>query len=313
MSRLFIIKNIFLKHKYQLLLTYTLFGLEMLGLLLRPYFLGEAVNGLIKGSYNGLVYLAASHIGWLVIGTIRHMYDTRTYSAIYTSLVTRLLSRRFGQQDVSKLSAHSTLAREFVDFLEYDLNYVIEACYNLLGSLVLLWFYDAHVVQICLLVLLPVMVISYYYGRRMKRYTHLKNDELEKQVSIIGSGNPQRIRRHYQSLRRWQIKISDMEAWNFGLMEAISVVVLVAALLISVKITPGTTLMAGSIIGIYNYILKFVTGLDTIPYMVQRVTSLRDIMQRMEMGAEEGDDAPTSPPLKMLDHGKEHIAVAASA
>jgi hypothetical protein len=50
-----IIQTILKKHKYQLLLTYTLFAIEMLGLLLRPYFLGEAVNGLIKSSYGGLV------------------------------------------------------------------------------------------------------------------------------------------------------------------------------------------------------------------------------------------------------------------
>jgi ABC-type multidrug transport system fused ATPase/permease subunit len=310
MSRLFIIRNIFLKHKWQLALTYGLFGLEMLGLLLRPYFLGEAVNGLLKGSYEGLVYLAATHIGWLAIGTVRHMYDTRTYSAIYTALVTRLLSRRFSQTDVSKLSAHSTLAREFVDFLEYDLNYVIEACYNLLGSLVLLWFYDTQVVLLCLAVLLPVMVISYYYGRRMKKYTHLKNNELERQVSIISSRNTMQINKHYKNLRRWQIKISDMEAWNFGLMEAISVVVLVAALLISVKITPGNVLMAGSIIGIYNYILKFVSGLDTIPYMVQRITSLKDIMQRIEVGPDEDDDG-TAPSVKQIGTGKEGLAVSA--
>ena len=44
--------------------------------------------------------------------------------------------------------------------------------------------------------------------------------------------------------------------------------------------------MAGDLIGIYNYILKFVSGLDTIPYTVQRVASLRDILQRVELGVE---------------------------
>ena len=44
--------------------------------------------------------------------------------------------------------------------------------------------------------------------------------------------------------------------------------------------------MAGDIIGIYNYILKFVSGMDTIPYTVQRVTSLRDIVQRLEVEVE---------------------------
>jgi ABC-type multidrug transport system fused ATPase/permease subunit len=300
MSRIFIIKNIFLKHKYQLLLTYTLFGIEMLGLLLRPFFLGVAVNGLIEKNYNGLILLAASHIVWLIVGSIRHMYDTRTYSAIYTSLVTRLLSRRFAGGEVSKLSAHSTLAREFVDFMEYDLNYVIEACYNLIGSLILLYFYDKNVMLLCLTVLLPVMMVSYFYGKRMKKFTRLKNDELENQVSIIGTRDKKRIFNHYQSLRRWQIKISDMEAFNFGIMELISVVVLVVALLITVKSGPQTALMAGSIIGIYNYILKFVTGLDTIPYMVQRITSLKDIMQRIEVEADDTDDPVNKPTLKVI-------------
>ena len=126
------------KHRAQLVLTYTLFSLEMLGALLRPYFLGEAVNGLMKGNYRGLIVLSVVHLIWLVIGTLRHRYDTRTYSAIYTSLVTRFLSRRIDQSAVSKLSAHSTLAREFVDFLEFDLVYVIEAMYNLLGSGIML-------------------------------------------------------------------------------------------------------------------------------------------------------------------------------
>ena len=49
----------------------------------------------------------------------------------------------------------------------------------------------------------------------------------------------------------------------------------------------GTTILAGNLIGIYNYILKFVSGLDTIPYMVQRFSSLKDIVKRIELHAED--------------------------
>jgi hypothetical protein len=45
--------------------------------------------------------------------------------------------------------------------------------------------------------------------------------------------------------------------------------------------------MAGSLIGIYNYILKFVAGLDTIPYTVQRISSLNDITRRIELQTED--------------------------
>ena len=274
------------KHRPQLVFTYVLFSLEMLGSLLRPFFLGEAVNDLMRGSYRGLIILSAVHFAWIIIGTLRHRYDTRTYSAIYTSLVTRFLSRRIDQSEVSKLSAHSTLAREFVDFLEFDLVYVIEAIYNLLGSIILLYFYDRSVVLLCLAILLPVVGISYIYGKRMKRLNRLKNDELEQQVDIISSGDKKAIFKHFNNLRHWQIRISDQEAWNFGIMELMVMMIIAVSLVLTHRVM-GTTILAGNLVGIYTYILKFVSGLDTIPYTVQRLSSLNDITRRIELQVED--------------------------
>lgn len=288
MSKFQILRTLMMKHKYQLIITYFLFSLEMLGSLLRFYFFGEAINDLIKGSYNGLIVLTGVHLSYLLIGTIRHMYDTRTYTAIYTTLVTKFLSRRYNKIEVSRLSAHSTLAREFVDFLEHDLVYVIEATYNILGSLVILFFYDKVVVGICLAVMVPVIIISMLYGKRMKRLNRHKNDELEKQVDIISTGNNSMIRHHYNNLRKWQIRISDKEAWNFGFMEIMVLVVVAVSLLVS-KNMHSSTVMAGSLFAIYSYILKFASGLDTIPYTLDRLSSLGDITRRIEL---QSDDFP---------------------
>jgi len=285
------------RHKIRLGITYLLFSLEMTGALLRPFFLGMAINDLMQGSYRGLIILSAVHFAWLIIGTLRHRYDTRTYSSIYTSLVTKFLSRKIKSSEVSKLSAHSTLAREFVDFLEFDLVYIIEAFYNIVGSMILLFFYQSSVVLLCLAILLPVMAISYLYGKKMKRLTRLKNDELEQQVNIISSGDNKAIHRHFNNLRKWQIKISDQEAWNFGIIEMMVMVVIALSLLITHQVS-GTTVLAGNIIGIYNYILKFVSGLDTIPYTVQRMAALNDITQRIELQADEQIDHPAIPSIK---------------
>ncbi|MBK7434248.1 MAG: hypothetical protein IPI66_10325 [Chitinophagaceae bacterium] len=274
------------KHRNQLVFTYILFSLEMLGALLRPFFLGEAINDLLKGSYRGLIILSVVHVAWLIIGTLRHMYDTRTYSAIYVSLVTKFLSRRIYKADVSKLSAHSTLAREFVDFLEFDLVYVIEAVYNIFGSLVLLYFYDSTVVVLCLSVLIPVILISRVYGKRMMFLNKKKNDELEQQVDIIASGDRKSMHDHYNNLRKWQIRISNQEAWNFGFMELLVMIVLGASLLITYKVT-GPAIAAGNIVGIFFYVTNFTKGLDTIPYTVQRLTSLSDITRRIELQVED--------------------------
>jgi ABC-type multidrug transport system fused ATPase/permease subunit len=276
------------QHKRKLLVTYLLFSLEMAGSLLRPFFLGMAINDLMKGSYDGLILLSIVHFVWLLMGTARQMYDTRTYSAIYTTLVTRFLSRRYGKTDVSRLSAHSTLSKELVDFMETDLPYVMEAIYNIIGSLILLCFYDYRIVLPCMAILLPVMAISYFYGKKMRRLTRLKNDELEKQVSIISAGNNASINQHYNKLRKWQIKISDKEAINFGLIEMLVLIVIGFSLLISTNVF-GAGLLAGNLVGIYNYVLRFVSGLDSIPYTVQRITALNDIARRIEIQEEDID------------------------
>lgn len=282
MSRFAILKQIMLQHRYRLVVTYVLFSLEMVGNLLRPLFLGIAINDLLKGNYSGLILLCGIHLVWLIIGTIRHRLDTRTYSAIYTSLVTKFLSRRYNKADVSKLSAHSTLAREFVDFLEFDLVYVMEAVFSIVGSLLLLFFYDTSVVIVCLGILLPVTAFSYFYGKKMNTLNKQKNDELEKQVDTITSGNNILIKEHYDNLRKWQVRISDQEAWNFGVMEILVMIVMGLSLLITNK-TMGAEIEAGSLVGIYSYIQRFVSGLDTIPYTVQRLSSLNDITRRIEL------------------------------
>jgi ABC-type multidrug transport system fused ATPase/permease subunit len=280
MAKLNILKNLFAKHRNQLFITYALFTVETIGGLLRFYFFGEAVNDIIKGSYHGLFVLAAIHLIYLSVGTVRHMYDTRTYTAIYTSLVTRLLSRR-SKPDVSKMSAHSTLAREFVDFLEQDLVYVLEALYNLAGSLLILFFYDRAIALLCLSVLVPVSLVSYVYGKRMNSLNRERNDELEKQVDVISTHNKIKIQNHYSNLRKWQIKISDKEAMNFGFMELIVLVIITLSLLVSQNIH-HSAMLAGSLFGVYSYILKFTAGLDTIPYIVQRLSSINDIARRIE-------------------------------
>lgn len=299
-----LLKNLMVLHKYQLIITYSLFSIEMLGSLLRFYFFGQAINDLIKGSYQGLLILVLVHLVYLIIGTIRHMYDTRTYSAIYTSLVTNFISQKAKKLQVSKMSAHSNLAREFVDFLEHDLVYVIEAMYNIIGSLIILFFYDKWIVAACVTILIPVFTVSYFYGKKMKRLNELKNDELENQVDIISTGNIAKITRHYNYLRSWQIKISNKEAINFGFMELMVLLVITSTLIIS-KNLHSTTILAGSLFGIYSYILKFTTGLDTIPYTVQRLSALADITKRIEMEEEEAELTnnilhPTLTPLQPL-------------
>ena len=270
--------------RWKLTLTYSLFAIETLGLLLRPYFLGAAVDGLLRGEHRDLAILVIVHLSYLIVGTVRHMYDTRTFTAIYTEFVTRLLARhqgvRDGDRDVSKLSAHSTLARQVVDFLEFDFNYIVEAAYNIVGSLIILLIFQRTVMVMCLLVLVPILILGVMYGRRAAALNRGMYDELEVQVDIIAGADPEAVVKHYQELRSWQVRLSDQEAWNFGATEFLVLAVITGALVVSAE-AGHTGLEAGGIIVIYNYILKFAAGLETVPYTIQRVSALKDLLRRM--------------------------------
>ena len=72
---------------------------------------------------------------------------------------------------------------------------------------------------------------------------------------------------------------------NFGFMELMVLVIITVSLIVSHNIH-SPAMLAGSLFGIYSYILKFASGLDTIPYTVQRLSSLTDIAKRIELGEE---------------------------
>jgi ABC-type multidrug transport system fused ATPase/permease subunit len=274
------LKRIIYEHKYKLIITYILFTLEMNGDLLKPLFVGKAVNDLMVGSYKSLFIFLGLHSLWVIVGVIRMRYDTRTYSKIYNAIMLKFLSEKTEQEDISKLSAHSTLTRELTDFLEYDLVYILEAVYNIFGSLVLLYFYDVKVVLLCVVTLIPISILSKYYGKKMSVLTHEKNNELENQVKTIATFDQTQIKQHYESLRKWQIKISDQQAYNFGIMEVVVAVLVGFALVISTQPT-SEPLNQGELVGIYFYILKFNTGLDTIPYILEKYANLKDIIERI--------------------------------
>lgn len=276
------LRTIIIENKYKLIITYLLFSIEMGGALLKPYFIGKAVNNLLIGSFYSLVIFLLLHFIWLIVGMLRMRYDTRTYSTIYNAIVLTFLSKKSTQEDVSKLSAHSTLVRELTDFLEFDLVYILEAIYNIFGSLLLLYFYNTKVVWICLIVLIPISIISRYYGKIMSKLTFEKNNEFENQVDVIASFDHQKIKQHYAILRAWQIKISDQQAFNFGFME-VMVAFLIGFSLYVAGQKNGQKLNEGELIGIYLYILKFNTGLDTIPYILEKYASIKDIITRISL------------------------------
>ena len=275
------LRALFLSNRGRMLGTYALFNLENLLRLAQPLVLGWAINGLLKGSYVGLLLFVAQHLLHLLISSARQMYDTRAFTAIYTDLATRLvLDQRERQVEVSRLAARSSLSRGYVEFFEHYVPMVIRAAYSVIGALLMLGYYDWTLIPFCLALLVPALLLNNAYGRKTLELSGRLHDEFENEIDVIARGREGDIRRHYDSVARWRIRLSDAEAINFSLMELFVLGVMVAALVHFCAGSDGTP-PAGDIFAVFRYVLMFIMGLDTVPRLVQQISRLRDVGLRL--------------------------------
>jgi hypothetical protein len=262
-----------------MLATYLLFNVENLLRLAQPLALGMAINGLLIGSYTGLLLFVAQHLTHLLISSARRMYDTRVFSSIYTDLATSLIVRqRASQIEVSRVAARSALSREYVEFLEQYVPMLIRAFYSVVGALILLGLYDWTLVPFCLALVVPACLLNAAYGRKTLAYSGRLHDLFEREVDVVERSETAEVHNHYTAIAGWRIKLSDAEAINFSLMELFVLAVMVASL---VHFCANPVAKAGDIFAVFRYILMFIMGLDTLPRLVQQVSRMRDIGFRM--------------------------------
>ncbi len=271
------IKGIVNHHRKNLLLTYTLVLIEKLGELSIPFFLGLSIDGLIKQNFIPILYLVVVYLIWAIIGTIRHRYDTKTYTNIYNQVVFDLIGND-KDPNTSKIAAHATLIREVIDFMEFDMVYIAAAFINIIGAMAMISTYSIDVVLLCLTLMVPVLYLSKGYGLSMRELSQKKNSELEKQVDVISNGNILETKHHFNILRIIQIRISNKEATNYWQLQLVSLVLLIGSLLI---MGFKGAVQAGALVAMWSYLLTFLNGLEIIPYSIQRWSNLKDIINRI--------------------------------
>lgn len=275
------LRTIFSANRTKLLLTYLLFNVENLLRLSQPFVLGLAINDLLHESSFGLLLFVGQHVTHLLISSLRQMYDTRVYTGIYTDLATKLVvEQRSREVGLSRVAARSSLSREFVEFFENHVPLLIKSSYSIVGALIMLAFYDRVLVPVCLGLLFPAIVLNRIYSRRTFELNRQLHDQLEHEVDVIDHSQEPSVRRHYDAVASWRIKLSDCEALNFGTMEVFVLGVMVLALL---RTCSSLTATPGDIFAVFRYVLMLLMGIDGIPKLVQQFSRLRDLTQRLSL------------------------------
>jgi len=273
------VSTLFAENRLKILTTYGLFVVENLLRLAQPFALGWAINDLLADRFFGVGVLVVQHVLHLIVGLIRKVFDTRAFSSIYSDLATRMIvSQQAAGVDISRVTARASLSREFVDFFEHSVPMLIRSGFSVLGSLIMLAWYDWIIVASSLGLLIPAAVLSRVYSRWTQRLSRGFHNELEREVDVIDSQDGVQVRNHFDEVALWRIRLSDAEAINFGLMECFILAAIVAVLFRACALPDAA---AGDIFAVFRYLMLLLMGLDALPRMIQQVSRLRDVSSRV--------------------------------
>ncbi len=266
------------RFRWRITLTYTLTFLENIFELLYPFMVGVAIDGLIDGNWLSLLPIIITWLIHSLLAFARQVYDARIFARMYQQLAANVVAHQLDRGvSTSYLAARSGLMREFVDFLEEDIPYVITVVVNFLGAVILLFLFDAVVGLYCLFVLFPLSAVNLLHRRATRDLNRSLNDQLEDEVEVIESHQPSAINAHFGQVARWYIRLSDADARTWLVMQPLLIGLIVLALVRSV----GMNMEAGDIFATLAYALTFTDSLDEVPVLVQQYSSLQDIAERV--------------------------------
>jgi len=267
-------------YRFRLLVVYALCSAGMLAALLYPLATALAIDGVLSGSYSAVIWLVACHAAQLVLTVASKRLDTRVFTRMFGSLASMMVerSRRSGLSP-ARVAARVALSREYTVFLEEDVPRIIYAVTALAVSMGALGLLEPRLALTCLMLGAPLLIAGRWLAHTSSRLNIRLNNRLEQEVGLLSAANPLHVRRHFQAISGWRIKLSDAEAAVFGVMELL-VIILFAAALWQVG-TASENPRAGEVYAIFSYIWRFVGSLDQVPVLIQKLAKLGDLDRRL--------------------------------
>ena len=229
-----------------------------------PFVMGLAINDLIDGHLRGVWLFIGLEVSALLVGTIRRLYDTRVYAGIYTDIADHTAQRL--DIDVSRRAARLGLARELVDFFEWELPELVAALVGIIGAFAMLLYMLPVIGGMSVIVATIVFTIFVISRGRMFNLNKLLNNELERQVTMLEKEKDFSRKRHLSRLARWRIHLSDLEATNFAIAELFLSALIIGAIVITVR----AGLSVGEVFAVMTYLIGLAQNLVILPWTYQQ-------------------------------------------
>lgn len=266
------------QHKWSFMFTFFLVLAEAGLAILFPLVIGFAIDDALVQKYTGSYYLGMLGFASLVIGAGRRFFDTRFYATIFEKLGLEL-HNKLADANASTKTARLHMLTEIVEFFENNLPQLITNSISLIGTLLILYTLNLTILGICLAIVILIIIVYGITGNRTYQYNKSFNNELEQQVNIVDKNDKTLLKTHINQLMKWNIKLSDLETFNFSIVWMMMMGALVYSIIITVN--SGIT-QYGAIFAIIMYVFQFMENVFALPLFYQQWLRLVEISNRFK-------------------------------
>lgn len=271
------IKSLFKEFKFQFLLTLVLILAEAGIMLLFPLFIGHAIDGVINESRLGVFQLGGLGLALLIVGVGRRVFDSRFYGKIYEASGEKMVSRmKYNQSSVK--TARLSMMREFFEFLENALPELINNIIGLVGVVSILFSLNIKVFYGSLVVTAVIFLVYWLTSKKTMDYNQAFNNEMERQVVVLAKNDQNALKNHLKQTVKWNIKLSDLEAFNFSVSWVVALAFLVVAIIVSVG---DGVVQYGALFALVMYVFQYIENVLSLPLFYQNWLRLQEIMVRL--------------------------------
>lgn len=171
------------------------------------------------------------------------------------------------------------MLEEVVEFMENSLPALIQNIVGLVGIIVIIAFLNIKIFWGGIITLILIFIIYLITEKRTLYFHQSYNNELEKQVDIITTNDPQKLSQHLHRTMHWNMKLSDLEAGNFSLSWLILMVLLVASIIIAIQ---DGIVQYGALFALIVYVFDLIESIMTLPLFYQHWIRLSEIIRRLD-------------------------------
>ena len=275
------LKSIFSRFKAKIIGTFLLLLTETALVVATPFVFGMAIDGLIDGILYWPAVLAGVLTLLTLIGTLRRLYDTRTYTSIYRIIAPEVVaSESANASTISETVTRVNLSKELVDFFENEMTEGLTSFVKIIGAVLMLAVFDMRIAGLAFIALFLILLVYIVTEKPVYRGNQRLNDELEKQVSIISGNSSGLIRSHFRILGKRYVRLSDIESINYAVIALILTALIIASLMVAVSWPEATT---GKLFAVLTYVFEFSEGIYILPMIYQQLIRLKEISHRLSL------------------------------